>query len=172
MLQLSIEQQKKIKSYTEGFKAFTKTDKGLEWEQDRKKKMVVVQNLLKKDNVMNLTEENFRTLIKSLWATDNWSNKDYLVDKLLKDNTIQKLRQELKELINGTDALEKRYDRFKISIKGLGPSSITEILLFASPTIYCVWNDKPKNILPFLKIELLPERFYKYQIDGSDYVKC
>jgi hypothetical protein len=172
MYQLTPEQQENIRKHIEGFKVFAKTDKGLEWEQDRKNRTELIQKLLSKENVVNLTEENFSKIIKTLWATDIWTNKDYLITKLLKDNTFQRLREELNELIYGTDPLEKRFDRFKGSIKGLGPSSITEILLFASPDNYCIWNDKPKNILPFLKIELLHEKVYKYQIDGSDYVKC
>jgi hypothetical protein len=172
MFELTVKQQVSIKQYVDGFKAFVKTDKGLEWSRDRKKKTELIQKLLSKERVSGLTEEEFSNVIKSLWATDFWRNKDYLIAKLLKDNTLQKLREELKELIHGIDPLEKRFDRFKENIKGLGPSSITEILLFASPDSYCLWNDKPKNILPFLKIDLLPESVYKYQIDGKDYVKC
>lgn len=172
MSQLTPEQQENIKKHIEGFRVFAGSSKGMEWEQDRKNRTELIQKLLTKKNVLNLSRESFSELIKTLWATDIWSNKDYFVTKLLKDNTLQKLRKELRELIHGTDQLEKRFDRFKGSIKGLGPSSITEILLFASPGKYCIWNNKPKNILPFLKIELLPDRVYKRQIDGSDYVKC
>jgi len=172
MFQLTPEQQENIKRHIDEFKVFAKSDKGLEWERDREHKTELIQRFLSKENVMNLTEENFTEIIKTLWATDFWSNKNYFVSKLLKDNTFQRLREELKELIHGTNPLEKRFDRFKGSIKGLGPSSITEILLFASPNEYCLWNDKPKNILPFLRLNLLPERVYRYQIDGSDYVRC
>src|SRR3990170_5046600 len=172
MFQLTPEQQENIKRHIDEFKVFAKSDKGLEWERDREHKTELIQRFLSKENVMNLTEENFTEIIKTLWATDFWSNKNYFVSKLLKDNTFQRLREELKELIHGTNPLEKRFDRFKGSIRGLGPSSITEILLFASPNEYCLWNDKPKNILPFLRLNLLPERVYRYQIDGSDYVRC
>lgn len=172
MSELTVEQQEDIKKYIEEFKGFLKTSKGLEWEQDRKNRTELIQNLLSKEHVSNLTEEEFGKIIKTLWATDIWRTKEYLVSKLLKDNSLQKLKEELKELLHGTESLQVRFDRFKSNIKGLGPSSITEILLFASPANYCIWNDKPKNVLPFLKIKLLPERVYKYQIDGNDYVKC
>jgi len=172
MDELTDEQKENIKQYIGNFKEFIKTSKGLEWEKDRKYKTELIQTLLSKEHVLSLSEAEFDKIIKALWATDFWSNKDYLVRKLLKDNMLQRLREELKELIFGAEPLEERFDRFKSSVKGLGPSSITEILLFSSPTSYCLWNDKPKNVLPFLKIKLLPEKVYKHQIDGNDYAKC
>jgi len=172
MYELTDEQKENIRQYIGNFKEFIKTSKGLEWEKGRQYKTELIQTLLSKEHVLNLTEEEFDKVIKALWATDFWKNKDYLVRKLLKDNSLQRLREELQELIYGTEQLEKRFDRFRTNVKGLGPSSITEILLFVSPTDYCIWNDKPKNVLPFLKIRLLPEKVYKHQIDGSDYVKC
>ena len=172
MLSLSSEQQENIKRYLEKFEVFMKTEKGLEWQRERKDRIKLFQKLLSKEHPDNLTEEDFARIIKNLWATDFWRNKDYLVRKLREDNDLEKLRKELRDLIYGTEPLEARFDKFKSSIKGLGPSSITEILLFVSPNDYCLWNDKPKNVLPFLKIRLLPERVYKHPIVGSEYIKC
>jgi len=36
-----------------------------------------------------------------------------------------------------------------------------------------LWNEKPKSVLPFLGLTLLPDRFFKYQIaSGSEYLQC
>ena len=172
MLELTPHQKQTIKKYIEEFKAFMKTEKALEWEQDRKTKLDLIKTKLSKEHVLNLTENDFGNIIKALWATEMWTNKDYIVGKLLKDNTLQKLREEFNELIYGNHTLEARFDSFRKRTKGLGPSSLTEILLFTSPTDYCIWNAKPKNVLPFLKIKLLPSRVFKYQITGRDYAKC
>lgn len=172
MPELTLDQKQSIKQYIEDFKVFMKTEKGLTWEKERKSKLDLIKTFLIKDHVLNLTENEFGQIIKALWANEMWTNKDYLVGKLLKDNSLQKLREEFNELIYGTDTLEARYDNFRKRIKGLGPSSLTEILLFSSPTDYCIWNSKPKNVLPFLTIKLLPSRVFKYQITGRDYVKC
>jgi len=172
MLELTYDQKQTIKEYIEEFKVFMKTEKGLEWEQDRRSKLDLIKTILSKENVLHLTENQFGRIIKALWANEMWTNKDYLVGKLLKDNSLQKLREEFNELIYGKDTLEARFDTFRKRIKGLGPSSLTEILLFTSPTDYCIWNAKPKNVLPFLKTKLLPSRVFKYQITGRDYVKC
>jgi hypothetical protein len=41
------------------------------------------------------------------------------------------------------------------------------------PDKCCLWNEKPKTILPFLKLTLLPEKFFKYQItSGAEYLQC
>lgn len=41
------------------------------------------------------------------------------------------------------------------------------------PDNFCVWNEKPKTVLPFLKLDILPERFFKYQIDAAEeYYQC
>lgn len=60
-----------------------------------------------------------------------------------------------------------------MNIRGLGQASITEILVFFSSSQYCLWNDKPINVLPFQKMKtLLPDRVYKYPIKGKDYANC
>ena len=42
-----------------------------------------------------------------------------------------------------------------------------------NPREYGIWNDKPKNVFPLLGMkDLLPERVFKYQLDGRDYVLC
>ena len=47
------------------------------------------------------------------------------------------------------------------------------ILHFLFPEKYCLWNDKPKTVLPFLGLDILPNRFFKYQIStGREYLQC
>ena len=41
------------------------------------------------------------------------------------------------------------------------------------PDKYCLWNDKPKTVLPFLGLDILPNKFFKYQIStGQEYLQC
>ena len=173
MLELTKEQRETIGNFVEDFKAFLKTKEAQEWQKDREDRAALFERLLAKDKIESLTEKDFGIIISKLWASQIWGNKEYLVNKILKDNGLPKIKAELKELLYGSQPLDKRYDRFKMSIKGLGPSSITEILLFVSPTEYCLWNEKPINVLPFLKMKtLLPDRVYKYPIKGHEYGKC
>ena len=76
-------------------------------------------------------------------------------------------------LLYGEEALQERFDLFSSGIKGLGTSSITEILSFVNPKQYGIWNDKPKNVLPLFGMkDLVPDRVFKYQLDGKDYALC
>lgn len=173
MVELNQEQKEIIGKYIESLKEFLKTEEGQKWKEDRKNRTLIFKNLLGFEKIDALTEENLSKIIKMLWASDVWTNKDYLVNKIIRENGFQKIKAELKNLLYGNESIEKRFDKFKKNIKGLGPSSITEILFFVFPEKYCVWNDKPKNVLPFLGLKtLLPDRVYKYPINGSDYIKC
>jgi hypothetical protein len=174
MAELSKEQKENIRKYIESFRKRLKSElsnKG--WRKERKDRIGLFQRLLNKNKLKSLTEKEFAKIIESLWASQIWGNKDYLVEKILNDNGLPKIRTELIELLYGKDSLDKRFDRFKQNIKGLGPSSITEILVFVFPDKYCLWNEKPKNVLPLLGMEnLLPDRVFKYSINGKDYVNC
>ncbi|MCM8808450.1 MAG: hypothetical protein NC926_11055 [Candidatus Omnitrophica bacterium] len=172
MPNLEKHQKEIIKKYISKFKDFLNTETGKQWNEETYRRAKFIQKILSKEYLQKLNEDEFREMIKNLWASEIWGNKDYFVDKLIKDNGFNKIKIELMNLLYGNDTLDKRFDRFNKNIKGLGPSSITEILLLFSPDKYCSWNDKPKNTLPFLKIKLLPERFFKYKINGSDYLKC
>ena len=47
-----------------------------------------------------LNEITFSEIIKKLWASQIWGNKDYLIDKIIKENTFQKIKSETKILLN------------------------------------------------------------------------
>jgi hypothetical protein len=92
---------------------------------------------------------------------------------MLEKNGLPRIRAELKALLYGAEPLDLRYNRFRSTIKGLGPSSITEIMCFIAPQKYGIWNDKPKNVLPLLDLQdALPNRVFESSIKGSDYVLC
>jgi len=173
MQELTLQQKETLGKYIERLKEFLKTSEGQSWIDERKSRTVFFQDILSIDKIDNLREEDFGKIIKSLYASEVWTNKNYLVNKIIQENGIQKIRTELKKLLYGNETIDKRFDEFKKNIKGLGPSSITEILVFVFPEKYCLWNEKPKNVLPFLGLKkLLPDKVYKYPINGSDYLKC
>lgn len=173
MVELTERQKEIVSNYANQFIAFLKTSDGLEGQKERKEKRAFLKRVLSKENLNVLTKDKFGKVIKSLWASDFWGNKEYLVNKIFSDNGLPKLRSELEELLYGNNPLDTRYDRFRRNIKGLGPSSITEILAFVLSDKCGLWTKSPKNVLPFLGMKtLLPDRVYKYSINGRDYVKC
>lgn len=171
---LSKEQGEKIRKYIAEFRERLQkelSDEG--WRKERQDRITLFQKLMSKSALKNLSEKDFSRIIVSLWASKIWGNKQYLVNKILSENGLPKIKLELEELLYGKDPLNKRFERFKQTIKGLGPSSITEILVFVFPDKYCLWNEKPKNVLPILGMKnLLPDRVFKYSINGDDYAKC
>ena len=124
-----------------------------------------------------MDEAKFKEVYKGLWASNIWSNKDWYVEnKLLKPNKgLGFIKSELIKLFYDDNLrLDQRYNEFKKNIKGLGSSALTELFHFLFPDKYCLWNDKPKTVLPFLALDsLLPDRVFKYQIaDGEEYALC
>jgi hypothetical protein len=143
------------------------------WDKERKGRTKFYNKVFGKGHLEKLNESEFAQAIRRLWASQFWGNKDYLVNKILADNGIDKIRKALKLLLYGEEPLQERFDLFASSIKGLGTSSITEILSFVNPKEYGIWNDKPKNVLPLFGMkDILPNRVFKYQLDGKDYALC
>ncbi len=174
MANLTKEHKDKIAHYANPYKdQLNKEFYGGKWDKDRKKRTKYYQKIFSKKNIDNLSEEDFGEAVKQLWASLIWGNKEYLVNKILGDNGIQKIRKSMKMLLYGNEPIKERFDLFSKNIKGLGTSSVTEILSFVHPTKYGIWNDKPKNVLPLLGMtDILPARVFKYQLTGKDYALC
>ena len=165
---------KDLKDLIKQFGNFVNTDEAEQWKKERKDRRELYSRLMKKDHLRSLTVEEFRTVIKSLWASNFWGNKDWLVNRILEQNSsVERIRESLSNLLYGHDPLYKRYDNFRQTIKGIGPSMLTELMAFVEAEKCCIWNEKPKAVLPYLEMDqLLPDRVFKYQVTGRDYEDC
>ncbi|MGD2247932.1 MAG: hypothetical protein PVF58_05965 [Candidatus Methanofastidiosia archaeon] len=166
MKNLSPEQKNLLKKY---FKKFMVSKDFRNEIESREKQRIKTKNMLERDNLENMTEIEFGELISNLWASSIWSNKDYIVQKMISDNTIEKIRTQFNGLLYGTDPFEKRFDKFIHEVKGLGPASLTEILCLFDPEKYGIWNDRSRKALRRLKFDKLPLK--KYYIPGKEYEK-
>ena len=72
-----------------------------------------------------------------------WGNKRYVVDKLIKDNGFEAIKDEPAELIWGIPPIEKRWDHFRSAIKGMGPAMMSEIVCYSGPEIICFGTAAP-----------------------------
>ncbi len=171
---LSQEQTSTLEKYGKEFQIWIKTDKGIETQEIHREHEKFFKEKLSVSNIETLDEKNFADIYKKLWASNIWQNKDwYIENKLLTPNGLEKIRQELKKLLYSEESLVERYNEFKSNIKGFGISSISEILHMVFPEKYCLWNDKPKTVLPALELDILPKRYFKYQIStGEEYSEC
>lgn len=154
----------------------------LKWREEQKEKELAEreervswykEKMGSPEKINNFTEKDLHELIEKLWALEFWRNKAYKVNKLIKDNGLDKLKTAFINLLHSEQPIAKRWDDFRKSIKGLGPSSLSEILTLVFPDRYGIMNMKPLTVLPYLGF--LTERetkniSYGYT-SGRDYEK-
>jgi len=171
---LSPEQKQALRRHAKAFAQWLKTEEGQDQVEEHREHERFFKEKLSPESIDKLTEEKFAEVYKELWASQLWSNKDWYVrNKLIGPNGFDNLRAELKKLLYGKGDPAKRFDDFRENISGFGTSSISEILHMVFPDQFCLWNEKPKTVLPFLGLHILPEKFFKYQIEeGKDYMQC
>jgi len=171
---LSPEQIELLHKYASEFQEWLKTPKGQSNVKEHRDHEAYFKEKLSPENIGKLTEDDFREVYKALWASNMWGNKDWYFDnRLITPNGLDKIKHELKKLLYGTEDFSTRYNEFRSNIKGFGPSSLTEILHFIFPNKRCLWNEKPKTVMPFLGLDILPDKFFKYGFTGgNEYLQC
>ena len=117
--------------------------------------------------LLEMTEEDFFEYISKLWSMLIWGNKKYVVDKLIADNGFDALKKQLAELLYGTSPIEKRWDLFLKSVKGMGPATISELLTYSNPQEYVIFNKTTILCFGYLDIPDMPK--YNYQYTGKKY---
>jgi len=145
------------------FRAYSKESKFEEDTRERSERKEFFQRLAKeKFNELTLAE-----VIKKLWAAQIWGNKEYLINKIIRDNGMDNLANRFNYLLSNKDTPGKRYDEFLKNIKGIGPSMLTEILCHVDPQNAGIWNDKARRGLAWLETKKVP--FDRYKISGEEY---
>jgi hypothetical protein len=153
----------KIEKAIDLFTQYSKTERCIKETEERENRKLYFNNLLKKP----FDEAVFSDIIKKLWASQIWGNKDYLVDKIIKDNDINLLQEKFKLLSNKDIPPEEKYNSFINSIKGMGPSMVTELICLVEPKKAGIWNGKAREALQWLEAIQLP--LDKYRITGTEY---
>ncbi|MDI6691382.1 MAG: hypothetical protein QME50_05890 [Candidatus Bathyarchaeota archaeon] len=125
MLTLTEKQKENLNSHISAYKEWLSTSDGLESVAEHRNHEKFFKEKLRSDRIDTLTENEFREVYKTLWASGFWGNKDWYIDnKLIRPNGLEKIKLELKNLLYGSGEINVRYDRFRQNIKGFGPSSI------------------------------------------------
>ncbi len=137
---------------------------------ERQARRELYAQLLSPAGLRQMTELEFGQVISSLWASRVWGNKGYLVEKLIRDNGLPVLVDELQQLLWGRGSVAARYDSFRRVIKGLGPASITELLAFVHPDSCGVWNDIAREALAILGFHDHFPALRRTQIAGKEYL--
>ena len=137
------------------------------WAERRERKLYYQS--FTKDKLLSMTEDEFLEYISKLWSMLIWGNKKYVVDKLIADNGFTALKKQLAELLYGTNPIEKRWDLFLKSVKGMGPATISELLTYANPQEYVIFNKTTILCFGYLDISDMPK--YNYQYTGKKYME-
>ena len=164
----------KLSRWIDNFAGFLESEEGKAWQKERKVREKRFQELFQKERIRTWTKNDFYEIISSLWASNFWTNKNWLVNKIIEDNEgLENIKKNFEDLLYGDKPFYERYDDFDKHTKRIGPSMLTEILTFVDPENFAIWNDKPKVVLPYLGLDKkLPKRVFKYPINGKDYEKC
>lgn len=157
-----------LKQYLTSFQKWFKANKiqaNIE-QQEREQLSATIQKYTK-EQLLNMSEEEFFDYIAPLWAMAMWGNKHYQVDNIIEANGMPLLREQFANLIYGFAILEKRWDEFRSKIKGVGPAIMSELLCKTFPNEYLIWNRKTYNGFTVLEIPHLPR--YEAPLNGKTY---
>lgn len=135
---------------------------------ERKERREYYQSFTR-EKMLAMTEDEFLEYISKLWSMLIWGNKKYVVDKMIVDNGFANLKKQLAELLYGTSPIEKRWDVFLKSIKGMGPATISELLSYVNPQEYVIFNKTTILCYSYLEIPDMPK--HNYQYTGKKYVE-
>lgn len=135
---------------------------------ERKERKAYYQSFTR-DKLLAMTEEGFLEYISKLWSMLIWGNKKYVADQLIADNGFNVIKRELAELLYGSSSVEKRWDTFLKSVKGMGPATISELLTYANPDEYVIFNKTTIQCFTYLEIPDMPK--YNYQYTGKKYAE-
>lgn len=83
-MDLDSSQEALIASALKEFRAFLDTDSGREAMEEREKRIQFFQRVLAKDHIDDFTEQDFSVVVSELWASQLWSDKSRVVERVLK----------------------------------------------------------------------------------------
>ena len=120
-----------------------------------------------KMEIMAMTAEGVYEYLHGLWAMMMWGNKHYVVNKIIENAGLDGFKNQLAAFVWGKDPVAQRWDKFRSSVKGMGPAMMSEILCKTRPKEYVIWNRSQFDGLSHLGVTKLPK--YDYQVNGKFY---
>jgi hypothetical protein len=148
------------------FRIFLET-KGEQWQKERQDKDGFFAHYFSEQQIDSLDEGVLRELIHLLWAFNGWTNKDWLLQEMLRSG-LPAIRTAFKQLLYGADPLPKRFDDVRKGVRMMGAACISEILAHHDHTEYPIWNSRSRQGLIALGVDesRLPR---SGQISGTQY---
>lgn len=134
-----------------------------EEEDERRERIEYYQRIRHEE----FNELLFSELIKKLWSMRIWSNKDYVVQKMITSNGFEKIANIFKYFVNENFDIKMGYEMLS-SIKFMGPSMATELICYFAPDRAGIWNSRARVALKWLEVENLDDI---YKLTSEQYVR-
>jgi hypothetical protein len=133
----------------------------------RENHLRLVRSLVKQDRLARLDQTGLQALIGTLWSFRFWRNADYVLESALTVG-LPRVREQLHDLLYGSDDVALRYDRLFDSALQFDTAAISELLSVNEPDRYAVRNISSRKGLFRLRAEELPLVTHG-QITGDQY---
>jgi len=145
---------------------------GREFEESRRRREETVRRILSEPEALD--RSRLLALVSHLYSFEWWRRKEWVVDYWIEGaGGLDRLREELRKLLDPGKRLSERIDAFSSSIKGFGAATLTEMLTYYSPREYGIWNKKVKKALLKLGISRVGgldlNKLKTSNIRGEDY---
>ncbi|MEM0506985.1 MAG: hypothetical protein QXW58_07000 [Thermosphaera sp.] len=162
--------EERVKELLRSYREFIISEQGQAWIRERDERHRKYRELFSRDNIDNLTEEDIAEVIAELWANAGWTNKQYIVERVLRNNKLEDLKQAFKKLLWSEEPLGDRFDEFFKKVKNIGLAAATEIACFTKPDEFFIWNERCREGLRALGLDkVVPVN--KYRLRGQEYEK-
>jgi hypothetical protein len=160
--------QDKLEKVLPEFRSFLESEAS-DWIDERNEKDQFFEDHLSREALKSIDEGTIRELIHLMWATNAWTNKDYLHKEMLKSG-IDTIRDALDTLFYGDGSIRERFDAVQDNVHMMGAASISELLAHHDHTTYPIWNQRSKDALVQLGVnqENLPK---SKNISGKQYAE-
>ncbi len=122
---------------------------GKDWMVETERKDLFFKKFFTKENLKKIDEGALREFIKMLWSYDFWTNKDYILEEMLKTG-IDNIRKAFEYLVYSDDGIDKRFDYTLKNVRMIGVGAISEILIHSDNKKYPFWTRRTKEAVSFL----------------------
>jgi hypothetical protein len=156
-----------MQKYVARFAAFLRTKKGKEIAAERDVNQHFFQQELR-GKLDDFTASTLEDVLTHLWSMAVWGNKAYYAGRILEMNNggVPTVVRYLRQLYTSKDPVET-YAAVVASLRGLGPSSVSEVLAYLHPDQFIPWNKQTRIALG--KLDVLPELRRVYSLSATQY---
>ncbi len=120
------------------------TEEGQTWKQERDRKDAFFHTYFTEAELLHLEEGTLREMIHLLWAWNGWTNKDYLLERML-GSGLPRIREAFRKLLFGNDSLAHRFDYVRGNVNMMGAASISEMLAHRDHQQYPIWTRRSRE---------------------------